>query len=585
MHTLYQTRRIFPALFFLALVLASCSNSAATTTTTPAQDLRVLADPGYLSAAGLGPHDFGYAGLARLLWAPLITHDAQWNITSDGLAPSPDISSDGLTYTFHLRKDVKYSDGTPVTAQDVSFDLRYDIMTGHPKTKGTNGLGNTATRYYSNVVGAAAVFAGTVPADEFNAATVSGVQALDSSTLQIQLVHRDPGFLYALMVDPPSAVRPADIQRGEGKHYTNNQYWTTEPGVAFSGPMNLQSYTPNQGMVMVPNPDFYGTAAKLKKISVTFVTDHASAITAFQNKEADWLDVSLTAADVQNAETDSYLKSTLVRGDTNSVEELYISAYKPMDDIHVRRAIYMALDKNSLVKVLDGNTGLNFYTPIVSHIANANACAGVTSTITPMPYDSTGAKAELAQSKYGAAVKGMPINIQLGLFGEDVAQNKIEAQFIQQALQTTLGFTNIQIQASPITDFSKPPYPTQLWPNEQGNRDPDLYGFLNNLAPSIATAPIPASGPSSMFELPYAPQVTSLMQQAFAAPTIAARCQILGKVLQAWVDNAVTIDLYTNSGYTMVAPWVKNLHTADGLGGLEDLYLNPGIADTSIAAH
>jgi ABC-type transport system substrate-binding protein len=585
MHMLYQTRRIFPALFFLALVLASCSNSTATTTTTPAQDLRVLADPAYLSAAGLSPHDFGYAGLARLLWAPLITHDAQWNITSDGLAPSPTISSDGLTYTFHLRQGVKYSDGTLVTAQDLSFDLRYDIMTGHPKIKGNNGLGNTATRYYSNVVGAAAVFAGNVPADEFNAAPVSGVQALDSSTLQIQLVHRDPGFLYALMVDPPSAVKPADIQRGEGKHYTNNQYWTTEPGVAFSGPMSLQSYTPNQGMVMVPNPDFYGTAAKLKKISVTFVTDHASAITAFQNKEADWLDISLTAADVQNAETDSYLKSTLVRGDTNSVEELYISAYKPMDDIHVRRAIYMALDKNSLVKVLDGNTGLNFYTPIVSHIANANACPGVTSTITPMPYDPTGAKAELAQSKYGAAVKNMPINIQLGLFGEDLAQNKIEAQFIQQALQTTLGFTNIQIQASPITDFSKPPYPTQLWPNEQGNRDPDLYGFLNNLVPSIATAPIPASGPSSMFELPYVPQVTSLMQQAFAAPTIAARCQILGKVLQAWVDNAVTIDLYTDSGYTMVAPWVKNLHTADGLGGLEDLYLNPGIEDTSIAAH
>ena len=274
-----------------------------------------------------------------------------------------------------------------------------------------------------------------------------------------------------------------------------------------------------------------------------------------------------------------------MRGDTNSVEELYISAYKPMDDIHVRRAIYMALDKNSLVKVLDGNTGLNFYTPIVSHIANANACPGITSTITPMPYDPTGAKAELAQSKYGAAVKSMLINIQLGLFGEDVAQNKIEAQFIQQALQTTLGFTNIQIQASPITDFSKPPYPTHLWPNEQGNRDPDLYGFLNNLAPSIATAPIPASGPSSMFELPYVPQVTSLMKQAFAAPTITARCQILGKVLQAWVNNVVTIDLYTNSGYTMVAPWVKNLHTADGLGGLEDLYLNPGIADTSIAAH
>ena len=571
-------------LFLFALVLSACSSSAQSTKTPP-QNLRVLSDPSYLTPAGLSPHDFGYAGLARLLWAPLIAHDANWVINSDGLSPSPVISDNGLTYTFHLRQDAKYSDGTPVTAQDVAFDLQYDIMTGHPKIKGNRGLGNTATRYYSNVVGAAAVFAGDVPADEFNAAPVPGVVALDNYTLQIQLVHPDPGFLYALMVDPPSAVKPADIQRGEGKNYTNDQYWTTEKGVAFSGPMALASYTPNVGMVMVPNRYYYGGTAKLQQITVTFIKDHATAITAFQNHEADWLDVTLTAADVQNAEADPYLKSTLVLGQTDSVEELYISAYKPMDDIHVRRAIYMAIDKTALTKVLDGNTGLQFYTPIVSHVANLNACPGVTNSVTPMPYDPSAAKAELALSKYGPAVKNMEINIQLGLFGEDLAQNEIEAQFIQQALESTLGFTDVQIRPQPINDFSKPPYPTQLWPNEQGNRDPDLYGFLNNLVPSIATSPIPASGPASMFTLPYAPQVNSLMQQAFAAPTIAQRCQILGQVLQAWVNNAVTIDLYTDAGYTMVAPWVKNLEIADGVGGLEDLYFNPGIDATYLAAH
>lgn len=575
---------VFLLLFLFALVLTACSDSQSKTITPP-QNLRVLSDPSYLSPAGLSPHDFGYAGLARLLWAPLIAHDDNWKATSDGLSPAPVVSADGRTYKFHLRTDAKYSDGTPVTAQDVAFDLRYDIMTGHPKIKGAKGLGNTATRYYSNVLGAAAVFAGNVPADEFNAASVSGVQALDASTLQIQLVRADPGFLYALMVDPPSAVKPTDIQRGEGKNYTNDQYWTTEKGVAYSGPMALASYTPNQGMVMVPNTHYYGGTAKLQKISVTFIKDHATAITAFQNQEADWLDLTLTSADVQNAEANPYLKSALVKGDTNSVQQLYISAYKPMDDVHVRRAIYMALDKVALTKVLDGNTGFQFYTPIVSHIANPSACPGLMNSIKAMPYDPGSARAELAQSKYGAAVKNMEINIQLGLFGEDLAQNQIEAQFIQQALQSSLGFTNVQIRPQPINDFSKPPYPTQLWPNEQGNRDPDLYGFLNNLVPSIATSPIPASGPASMFTLPYAPQVTSLMQQAFAAPTIAQRCQILGQVLQAWVDNAVTIDLYTSAGYTMVAPWVKNLHTADGVGGLEDLYFNPGIDDTSLAAH
>ncbi len=568
----------------MALVLPACGDQQTQPTNTP-QELRVLASAANYSGIGLSPHVWGTVGLARLLWAPLIAHDAQYHITSNGLAPAPDISADGLTYTFHLRKDAKYSDGSPVTAHDVEFDLRYDIMTGHPKIKGKELLGNYANRYYANVKGADAVLAGNVAPDEFNAAPVEGVKALDDATLQIQLVHPDPGFIFGLMLDAPSAVKPADIQRGEGKNYSNKEYWTTEHGVAYSGPFALSSYTPSQGMVLVPNTHFNAAKPKLQKISVTFVKDNATAITAFQNKEADWLDVGLSATDVQNARTDAYLKSTLVQGETNSVQQLFISAYAPLDDVHVRRAIYMAIDKKALTTVLGGGADQTFFKPIVAHVANANACPGIANTITPIKYDPAAAKSELALSKYGAAVKNMPINISIGLFGEDTTTEKVEAQFLQQALQSNLGFTNLQIRESPINDFNKPPYPTHIWPNEQGNRDPDLYGFLNNLVSLIPSQPIPASGPTSVFTLPYVPEVPALMKQAFAAPTLDQRCGTLSKVLQTWVDQAVTIDLFTNSGYTLVAPWVKNLHTADGLGGLEYLYLQSGIEDTSIAAH
>ncbi len=578
-----RLQRCIPLFFLAVTVLSACGGTSASS---PSQTLRVLADPTYYGPSDLGPHTFGESGISRLLWAPLVAHDANYNITSTGLAPAPDVSSNGLTYTFHLRSGAKYSDGSPITAQDVSFDWRYEIMTGHPKIKGTVGIiGSSATRYWSDIVGAAAVFNGDVTPDAFNAASVAGIVATDTSTLQVTLTHPDPGFLLNVMVDSPSAVKPSDIQGGEGQNYSSGQYWETDAGNVFSGPFTLASYTYNQGMTLKPNPDYYGAKPTLQEIAVTFVKDHATAITAFQNKQADWLDITLSAADVQNAETDSYLKSTLMTGDTDSVEQLYITPYPPLDDVHVRRAIAMAIDKQALVNVLGGGAGQTFYKPLNGHVANPGDCNNVMSQITPLAYNPTAAKAELALSSYGSSVTSMPIYVELGLFGEDITTDSTEMQFIQQALQTNLGFKNIQIRQDQIPDFNKVPYPYALWPNEQGNRDPNLYAFVNNLAPSIPTAPIPASGPSSFFNLPYVPQVTQLMAQAAAATTLTQQCSIMQQVLQAWADNVVTLDLYTNNGYTMVAPWVKNLHTANGEGGVEYLYLSPGIEDTSIASH
>jgi ABC-type transport system substrate-binding protein len=548
------------------------------------QNLRVLVNSNKYCASCLSPNLSAFFGLGELLWTPLLTHDANYKITNDGLAPAPDVSSDGLTYTFHLRKDAKYSDGSPITANDVAFELRYNIMTGHPKIKGKKLLGINAINFYAGVVGAKAVFDGNVPPDEFDAAPVEGVKALDDYTLEIKLVAADPGFIYSLLINPPTAVKPADIQRGKGKNYTDDQYWPTEKGVAFSGSMQLQSYTPNQGLVMVPNPHYFGKAPKLQKITLTLVKDTATAITAFQNKEADWLDIALGAADVQNVSANPELKRALVKGDTYDVNQLFVTPYAPLDDVHVRRAIYQAIDKKALTNVLGGGSAdQTFYTPLVSHVANPNACPGVVDTLKPLAFDPVAAKAELAQSKYGADVVNMQINI--GLIGQPTDTDKLEAQFLQQALKTNLGLTNVQIHQEPISDISKPPYQPHIWPNIQGNFTPDLYGFINNMAALIPTEPYTASGPSSILGVPYAPDVTDLMKQAKSAPTLDQRCAVLSKVLQAWTDQQVSMDLFTDANYVLVAPWVKNLHQAGGIGGTEYMYLNPGIEDTYIEKH
>jgi ABC-type transport system substrate-binding protein len=270
--------------------------------------------------------------------------------------------------------------------------------------------------------------------------------------------------------------------------------------------------------------------------------------------------MALGPLDAQQAQSSDFLKTSLKPAVGYDLEEMLITAFPPMDDVHVRRAIAMAIDKQALVDALGGGKGQTGYTVLNYHHipGSVTTCNTQFAAVQPLKYDPAAAKAELAQSKYASTIANMEINITLGMWGEPIPMDLVEAQVIQKMLQDNLGLTNIKIHQEPMADYTKPTYPTQLWPNSQGEQTMDVYSYMNNLVPLSQTLPTDQSK-MTMLNLPYVPDLVAKMKEAGAQTDQTQLCTKLAEAQQLWVDNVFTLDLFVGTTYRLIAPWVKNL--------------------------
>ena len=183
--------RMLSLLLALAMVLsmAACGSSSAPAATTAGStgDSTTGAGNGYVvigqtsEVANLNPMQYPRtpdSNVQNLIYNFLVKPDASLNFEPD-LAESWDISDDGTVYTFHLRKDVKWHDGEPFTADDVVFTL---TSLAHPDYVGGN------EGRVMDIVGAAEVQAGT-------ATEVSGLKKVDDYTVEITLKAPNAAFM------------------------------------------------------------------------------------------------------------------------------------------------------------------------------------------------------------------------------------------------------------------------------------------------------------------------------------------------------------------------------------------------------
>jgi len=174
----------------------------------------------------------------RDLFQPLVGRDADQNLIP-GAAQSWDVSADGLTYSFRLRPDGRWSNGDPVTAGDFVFALRRAVL---PETAAAD------ISPLSHIVGASEINAGR----EKDPARL-GVEAPDPLTLRIHLI-------------TPQVTLPLYLSEGDGMplHRASYEHWGdswTRPGhLVGNGPYRLDSWVPNSELVLVRNPYFTDAA-------------------------------------------------------------------------------------------------------------------------------------------------------------------------------------------------------------------------------------------------------------------------------------------------------------------------------------
>ncbi|HEY0756841.1 MAG TPA: peptide ABC transporter substrate-binding protein [Ktedonobacteraceae bacterium] len=249
-----------------------------------------------------------------------------------GLASSWSQSADGLTWTFNLRNGLKFSDGTALTANDVAYSLDRALQ---PATKST-----TAPIYLDIIRDADKLLAGGVPSLIGNS-----LQVINATTLKIALKTKAPYFLGILSKACAYVVEQKLIQQ-YGNSFTDN---LTQGGG--DGPFVVKEYDHAQKIVFAPNPNYYGPKAQLRQVIFPFYAQDAQAYNAYAKGQVDTAGVPLQA-----------LPAIETRPDYHKVPQLWINYYTmnykvaPFDNIHIRQAFALAIDKTAIASSVWKNT-------------------------------------------------------------------------------------------------------------------------------------------------------------------------------------------------------------------------------------
>ncbi len=312
----------------------------------------------------------------------LVDFDEATNTVKPKLAESWEAGSDGLTFTFHLRKGVKFQDGTDFNADAVVASIMrvYDDK---------NPLHDT----------------GTYPTPSY--APIKLVEKVDDYTVKITATHTDPIFLWRMSLEPTFIESPTAIQK-YGKDYTNHAVGT--------GPFELVSFDPQTKIVLKRFDGYWGKKPSYQNLIFKINPDN-------QSKVAD-----LLAGNVDiitwppSDQLDTLKKSPGIKVGVFPLRWLsYLTlnaTVPPFDDVLVRQAANYAFDRATLANTL--NLGTSIPTDEVWY----SGAYAFEPNYTKYPFDPAKAKSLLDQAGWtlpaGKTVReknGKPLTLRLAQAG------------------------------------------------------------------------------------------------------------------------------------------------------------------------
>lgn len=253
-------------------------------------------------------------------------------------------SPDNKVWTFRLR-DAKWSNGDPITAEDFVYSLRRvtDPATASPYATYTED---------AKIAGAADIVAGKTKPETL------GVKAIDAKTLEITLTEPVPYFPDMMVHTPMRPVHKATVEKFGEK-------WTLPENAVVSGPYKLKEWQVNSQIVLERNPAYYDNEkTTINKATFLPISSQSTDVSRYKAGEID-----LTRNDLPTEQFKS-LKQEL--GDQVRVLPYLCTYYyefnftkAPFDDVRVRKALQLSLDRETMVeKVIGrGETAAYQFTP------------------------------------------------------------------------------------------------------------------------------------------------------------------------------------------------------------------------------
>jgi oligopeptide transport system substrate-binding protein len=464
--------------------------------------------------------------LMMALFEGLVAEDPKDLHPIPGLADRWEISDDGLVYTFHLRPGVKWSDGVPITAQEAVES--YQRM-----------LSPALASEYSYLLWFA------VGAEEYTKGKLTdfsktGFKALDASTLQITLKSPTPYLLKIIASHYAWTLVPTHVVKKFGKLDQKRTAWTRTGNHVGSGPFMLKDWVPQQKITVVRNPHYWDAATvKLDAIEFYPTEDIATEERMFRTGQLDMTN------ELPASKIDTYRKE---RPEALRIDPwLGVYFYRcnvtrpPLTDKRVRRALALAIDRESLVKAVARGDQLPAYGISYPGTAGYFPRAKLTGGLAE-------AKRLLAEAGYPDG-KGCP---PIELLYNTSENHRAIAEAIQQMWRKNLG-----VEVTLRNEEWKVYLTTQ---HETHDFTLQRAGWIADYVDPHVFLEIWTTGNGNNDTLWSNPEYDRLFQQALAAKNDTDRYEIYQKMDAILVDEVPVIPIYFYTRVHALSPRVKGYY-------------------------
>jgi peptide/nickel transport system substrate-binding protein len=336
-----------------ALLAVSCLGSAAPAAESPdAITIATQLEPTQLDLTA------GTAAATEAALFPAV-YEGLVHISSTGtveplLAASWEISPDGLVYTFHLRRGVRFHDGTPFDASVVKFALERAAAPGSPNM------------------------------NQLQLAKIRAVEVIDPQTAAVHLNSPYSNLLQVLGWYATAMVAPASAANN-GRSPVG------------TGPFRFANWRHGEALELVANLDYGGSQPSLARVTYRFIGDPNAALAALRAGDIDAYDAYPAPENIGQLKADPRFNVFLSSGSYKAILALN-NARPPFNDVRVRRALSYAVDRRAIIEA----AMFGYAKPIGSHYAPSDP--DYLDLTDRYPFDPTRARQLLAEAGYASGL-------------------------------------------------------------------------------------------------------------------------------------------------------------------------------------
>lgn len=494
---------------------------------TAAQELHLVATGDLTTMSSLGSVDALAVTAMNSVFEGLYRIGPE-NTPVPGMAESHEVSEDGTVYTFKIRKDAVWSNGSPVTAHDFEYAWKRAI---NPETQAIYSYLMLDIKNAANVQ--------TEEDPLYGKVEEIGITALNDETLEVQLNAPTPYFI-SLTTYAPFFPLNEKFTESQG-----DQYALEAANMIYNGPFQMESWQHGQGWTFVKNENYWDKdTVKLTKITQKIVKDTATAVNLYEAGEIDTAELSSEYV-AQYKDSPEY--STFLKPNTYFIRINHENQY--LANQNIRKAIDLAWDKQGFADVILQDGSIPSYYLVPQGLSTDDKG----NDFRDGNGDMNKTDIELAKELWATGKKELGVEqVKLEFLTYDRAESKKAAEFIKNQLETNLEGLELTINMQPnkqklalegAVDFDL----------DYGGWGPDYQDPMTYIELFESTAYYNQSNYKNE-------KVDALIKQAKTTSDVTERWELMQQAEKLMMEDVAFAPTFQKGLSRLTKPYVKNLY-------------------------